>query len=361
MDEIGRIRARIDAIDQDILQLLKTRYENAKILGQLKRRRGLATRDRQRERDILARIQSASEKLDLNPRYSLQIFHKIFNLSLEAQREKRKPSFHKLRNKEILIIGGTGAMGQFFSRFITANGGTVTIVGRDQRRTLKTAEDLAVKPGRLLDAASSDIVIVAVPMKSTRQVCIRAANRMRSGALLIDLCSVKSGIADIIAVQTPSRIEYVSLHPLFAPDIDHLDGQNIAAVSYRTGPQWDRLSRTLTSSGARIIKMTCDYHDRTMALVQVAHHYALLSLGNSLKGWSGDLKTNSIKRTIATVRSLLGNWDTIIGIQQLNPYARQTRREFAKMTKSMVELRGPQVNRMRRDLASLVQKWSRKP
>ena len=361
MDEIARIRARIDTIDQDILQLLKSRYENAKLLGQIKRRKGLSTRDRQRERSILAKIRSASEKLDLNPRYSSQIFRKIFNLGLEAQREKRKPSFHKLRNKKILIIGGTGAMGQFFSQFMTANGGTVTIAGRDQRRTLKTAEEIAVKPGTSLDAASSDIVIVAVPMKSTRQVCIQAANRMRSGALLIDLCSVKSGIADIVAVQTPSSIEYVSLHPLFAPDVDHMDGQNIAAVTYRTGPQWDRLSRTITSSGARIIKMTSDYHDRTMALVQVAHHYALLSLANSLKEWNGDLKTNSIKRTIASVRSLLRNWDTIIGIQQLNPYARQTRREFAKMTKSMVVLRGPQVNRMNRDLASLVQKWSRKP
>jgi chorismate mutase / prephenate dehydrogenase len=361
LDEVARIRARIDAIDQDILQLLKSRYENAKILGQIKRRKGLATRDRQRERKILAKIQSASEKLDLNPQYSSQIFRKIFTLSLEAQRERRKLSFHRLRNKELLIIGGTGAMGQFFSRFITANGGTVTIAGRNQRLTVKTAQELGVKPGTLLDASNSDVVIVAVPMKSTREVCIQAANRMHSGALLIDLCSVKSGIADVVAVQTPSSIEYVSLHPLFGPDVDHLDGQNIATVSYRTGPQWDRLSRVLTSSGARIIKMTSDYHDRTMALVQVAHHYALLSLADSLKGWSGDLKTNSIKRTIATVRSLLRNWDTIIGIQQLNPYARQTRIEFAKMTRSMIELRGPQVIRMRRELSSLVQKWSRKP
>lgn len=361
MDEIKRIRARIDAIDQDILQLLKSRYENAKILGQIKRRKGLATRDRQRERNILAKIQSSSVNLDLNTRYSSQIFRKIFNLSLEAQRETGKPSFHKLRNKKFLIIGGTGAMGQFFGRYLTTNGGTVTIAGRNQRRTSKTAEELAVSPGTLLDAASSDIVIVAVPMKSTKQVCIQAANRMHAGALLIDLCSVKSGIADVIAAQTPGSIEYVSLHPLFGPDVDHLDGQNVVAVSYRTGPQWDLFSRTLTGSGARIIKMTCEYHDRTMALVQVAHHYALLSLAESLKGWSGDLKTNSIKRTITTVRSLLRNWDTIIGIQQLNPYALQTRRELAKMTKSMVELRGPQIDKMKRDLSSLVQKWSRKP
>ena len=36
MDDVARIRNRIDELDQEIVRLLKNRHENAKVLGRIK-------------------------------------------------------------------------------------------------------------------------------------------------------------------------------------------------------------------------------------------------------------------------------------------------------------------------------------
>src|SRR5438132_13863838 len=123
---------------------------------------------------------------------------------------------------------------------------------------------------------------------------------MREGALLIDLSSVKSGIADRISSEVPAGVEYVSIHPLFGPGISHLEGQNIVAILFKTGPQWRNFSRVLRKAGARVHLMSSENHDRVMGDVQAMHHFALLSLGVALRNWAGELKTRSIDGTLTT-------------------------------------------------------------
>ncbi len=60
MDEIQRLRARIDGIDQEIALLLKSRNEDARLLGRIKRIRGMPLQDPKRERTILDRMISSS-------------------------------------------------------------------------------------------------------------------------------------------------------------------------------------------------------------------------------------------------------------------------------------------------------------
>jgi len=48
LDEIPRVREKIDEIDQKLVLLLKDRYENARLLGRIKRARNIESRDPQR-------------------------------------------------------------------------------------------------------------------------------------------------------------------------------------------------------------------------------------------------------------------------------------------------------------------------
>ncbi len=361
MDEIPRVRARIDEIDQEIILLLKDRYENARLLGRIKQARSIESRDPEREKAILRKVQRGAATLGLDPRLTLPIFKEIFNFSVQAQRNLTQKYTTGLEGKKILVVGGTGGMGHFIAKFARVHEATVKIVGPTTDRTRKVAGELEVEAGSTSDAAAADIVVVAVPMESIVKVSTEIAPFMRDGALLTDLSSVKTGIADKISAKIREGTEYVSIHPLFGPRVDHVNGQNLVAIPFRTGPQWRSFSRTLKLEGARVYLMSIEDHDRIMAYVQVLHHFALLSLGAALGKWDGKLKTNSIHSTLERIEALLRNWDTTMGIQRLNPYSYSARREFVKTCQRLVRMLPPEVSGTRKILMSNVQKWARKP
>ncbi len=360
MDDIARIRRRIDELDQEMLQLLKKRYENARLLGRIKYARGLEFHDLEREKGILRKVEHAAAKLDLDPKLVRRIFNQVFTFSIKAQMDQRDDSIKKLEQTRILIVGGTGGMGRFFANFTSLQGASVKIAGRTVSQTRRVAKEIDVKPGSIQDARTSDIVVVAVPLESMKRVCLDIAMLMKDGSLLIDLSSVKKGIADKISSKIPQGIEYVSLHPLFAPDIDHVYGESILAIVFRSGPQWRKFSQVLERAGARFQLTTTIFHDRAMAYVQALHHFALISLGVGLEKWDGRFKTNSIRATERSIRRILRNWETVIGIQQLNPYSQTVRTQFAKSTNSLSKSLPAEEERSRRILASNVQKWSGK-
>ena len=360
MDEIPRIRHRIDEIDQQLVSLLKDRYENARLLGRIKRARGIASRDSGRERIIVRKVQDTATKLGLEPRFTLPIFKAILNFSVQAQRHRVPNDANGLEGKNILILGGTGGMGRFFANFASVHGASVKIVGRTIHRTGQTAREMEVKAGSISDAKTSDIVIVAVPIGSVVESSIEIAQSMPDAALLTDLSSVKTGITNLISSKVPEGVEYVSLHPLFGPGLDHIQGQNMIAVPLNTGPQWRCFSRALRKAGARVHTMSSEHHDRVMAYVQALHHFALLSLGVALRKWDGEFKTSAIVGTLDKVEGLLNNWETIVGIQRLNPSAAAVRREFIKTSHELAAMKRSDVSKMERVLRSNVQKWTRK-
>jgi len=360
VDEIPRIREKIDEIDQKLVLLLKDRYENARLLGRIKRVRSIDSRDPERERIILRKVRVAAARLGLEPKLTLPIFKAIFNFSVQAQRYPTRNAAIGLGGKKILIIGGTGGMGRLFASFASVHGASVKIVGRTIQRTRKIARELEVEPGSISDARASDIVVVAVPMESVVESSTEVAQFMRGGALLTDLSSVKTGIADRISSKVPAGIEYVSIHPLFGPGIDHTEGQNIVAIPFKTGPRWRNFSRALRKAGIRVHLMSSANHDRVMGYVQALHHFALLSLGVALGKWDGELTTSSIAGTLDRIEGLLDNWGTIVEIQRLNPYSSVVRREFIETCVRLVGMHQSDVSDVERTLRSNVQKWSRK-
>jgi prephenate dehydrogenase/chorismate mutase len=360
MDDITRIRDRIDELDREIVRLLKNRYEDAKTLGRIKQQRGLDYRDPEREKIILRKIERTATSLDLDPTLIRPIFEQIFTFSVQAQRDHPEKSGKKLDQTRILIVGGTGGMGRFFARFASLQGAKVKLAGREINKTRTAAKEIEVEPGTILDAASSDIVILAVPMEETVRVATETASLMTTGSLLTDLSSVKTGISDRIAQKIPKGLEYVSLHPLFGPNTDHLHDQTIITVSYTAGQKWSKLTRALQGGGAKIQTMSAAQHDRAMAYAQGLHHFALISLGLGLNGMGGEPRTQSLRETEGRIASLIDSWDTIVGIQQLNPFLPPVRQKFLEIATNLAQIRSKQSSGVKKRLASNVQKWTRK-
>ncbi len=360
MDELQRLRLRIDEIDRQITSLLGQRHENARLLGRVKRARGLSLRDPQREKIILANIDRSSSQIGLDPKLVEPVFQKIFTSSVEAQKNMPVEGRPSLRGLRILVVGGTGGMGRLLACFFSLLGGQVKIAGRSLERTRKAATELEVEPGTLLDAARSDMVFISVPIAETERVAVETASLMSERSLISDISSVKSGVSDRIAARIPDNLEYVSLHPLFGPDADHLYDQNIIVVPYRVSERWKRLERVLTGAHARVYSMTAIRHDQEMAYAQGLHHFAMITLGVCLDRVGAYPATSALRETEARIEKLLAGWETIQGIQRMNPFVPALRQKFVETSQKMMPMGSGDISRARRKMAANVQKWSRK-
>jgi prephenate dehydrogenase len=177
-----------------------------------------------------------------------------------------------MSSARIGIVGGTGGMGKWFSRFFRGEGCEVHAWGKSSFADL---------PARL---PGCDVVVVSVPIGVTREVIEWVGPHVREDSLLMDLTSLKT--EPVSAMLRASCSEVIGLHPLFGPDVPSLQDQNVAICPAR-GERWlPWLRGMLETNGARVVETTPETHDTMMAWVQVLTHLSTLAMGLAL-GESG--------------------------------------------------------------------------
>lgn len=240
--------------------------------------------------------------------------------------------------KKIAIVGGYGRMGRFFSRLFKEDGFDVTICGRRIDEAKRAAKRLKVSFGSIDESVQkADLVIVSVPVEHTYEVCMSIADKMKKDSVLVEIASVKTGIADRLSRELPRRVRFASIHPLFGPTVRDLHDRNIVMIRDGDSDASRTLSSYLESKGATVTYLTVDEHDKAMATIQALHHYALLSFSHAFRSEIrkdpklANLLTESLKLTLRSVRRILANLDAVLEIQKNNPYAKEARRKFSRI------------------------------
>jgi prephenate dehydrogenase len=169
---------------------------------------------------------------------------------------------------EIGIIGGTRGMGQWFSRFFTAEGYTVHVSGSKTGLNLKDMADRC------------RVVIVSVPIGVTKAVIEDLGPHMPKDALLMDLTSLKE--EPVRTMLASSLSEVIGCHPLFGPGVDSIAGQHVVLCPAR-GERWiPWIREILIKKGALVVETIPENHDRMMAIVQGLNHFNTVAMGVAL-------------------------------------------------------------------------------
>ncbi len=219
---------------------------------------------------------------------------------------------------KVLIIGGTGEMGQWFSRFFKKNNYEITVWGSSGK--VEIAERLGVEFAHDLDAAisSNDIVIVTVPIDITEKVIAETAPKMKSGSLLMDLTSLKVGPTEAMQKYAPNDVEILGTHPMFGPSIPSLHGQIfiLTPIEERSN-KWFPVMRSLfEDNGAHIEVIDPAEHDRFVSVVQGLTHFAYITIGTTFE--SLDFSVNESRRFMSPVYDIM--LDFVGRILGQNPY-----------------------------------------
>ena len=262
------LRAMVDVLDRDLLQIVVRRMALVGEIAAYKRQHGLRIRDEQREREILVDRCERAEAMGL-PRGEIEsVFRVLMRASRDHQASLRAELPYETESRTVAVIGGHGRLGTLVARMFGDLGHRVIVADVD---TTLTAADAA---------AVADVVVVSVPIDVTEAVIGQIGPRVRPDALLMDVTSIKeSPVAAMLAATSAS---VVGTHPMFGPNVHSLQGQRVVVCRAR-GDAWaDWVVRMFEARGLSVQETTPSHHDRMMAVVQVLTHFQTQVLGLTL-------------------------------------------------------------------------------
>ena len=85
IDELGKLRKKVDKIDDLILNSLSERAAICKTIGELKKTKHLPIRDSSRENEVYTRVKAKATEFELDPEQVEAIFREIVNMCSAVQ------------------------------------------------------------------------------------------------------------------------------------------------------------------------------------------------------------------------------------------------------------------------------------
>lgn len=223
-----------------------------------------------------------------------------------------------------VVLGGRGKMGEWYLRFLAAQGIEAVPYDLEEPEALQTVID------------RSRLIFLSVPMSAAVELIKKIAPHLKAGQLVVDACSVKTPIVQAIEALLPAKVEFLGLHTMFGPWSELQSRENVIALkSPKAGKLAEKFTELFSRAGFKLHWATAEEHDRLTACTQSLMHFLLFALGGSLtrlgitvKDLEPYLTPNSRHTLDAMQRILNQSPDLSLNIQNLNPFAADARRRF---------------------------------
>lgn len=233
-----------------------------------------------------------------------------------------------------LGIIGFGGFGQFMVKFIQPH---FDITVFDVMDYSEIAAEKGLHWGSLKEAASKDIVVVAVPVQFLEPVLIEIRDLLKPGAVVADVSSVKVKPIDLMLKYLPEYVEIIGTHPLFGPQSGRngIKGLNMVVCPVRT-----KKARSIVRFLGKVLELnvlerTPVTHDKQMAYVQALTHFIGRSI-NEMDIPDVEQKTPAYQYLLDIKRNLgSDSMDLFLTIELENPYAKEVREQFMVALKNL--------------------------
>ena len=172
------------------------------------------------------------------------------------------------------IVGAEGAMGNWFSGFFRQNG--IRVLAND------------VSGGTPLKelAEKSDIIVLSVAAQQIEHVARDLAPHLSESALIVENCSVKGTVPEVLREIFGSAVEVLSIHTLFGGHLESLRDQTVLLPSNGEAQPSEKalfFQDLFYKHGAKLLKVKKEQHDTSTAQTQAMLHLLLLACGASFR------------------------------------------------------------------------------
>ena len=274
LDPLGKLRDKIDDVDQQLVDLLAQRIALVAEVGEIKSEHGLPIYVPERETAMLEKRREEAESKGVPGDLIEDVLRRVMRESYASEKDSGfktvKPELGR-----VVVIGGAGKLGMLFVRMFRLSGYQVDILEQgdwDKADTL---------------FANAGLVVVSVPINLTETI-IAKLSRLPKDCVLADITSIKN--KPLQAMLTVHEGPVVGLHPMFGPDVGNLAKQVIVCCDGRGKEQYQWLLEQMQIWGARIYDVDAKQHDEAMTLIQALRHFTTFVYGAHLAEENPDIQ-----------------------------------------------------------------------
>jgi len=279
---LEELRARLNAVDHELVTLIATRQALSAEVAEAKRSAGIATRDFQREREVLLNARAAAESLGVPPDLAESVLRLLIRGSLTTQERLRVAAGGRGSGRSALVIGGAGKMGRWFAEFLASQSYNVTVADPAGR-----VEGFGYLADWRDGALDQDLIVVATQLKLGNVVLHQIAERKPRG-IVFDVGSLKSPLRTGITALQSAGCKVTSIHPMFGPDTELLSGRHVIFCDLGCQEAIDEAQALFASTMAQRAVMSLDEHDRLIAYVLGLSHALNIAFFTALAGSGED-------------------------------------------------------------------------
>jgi chorismate mutase / prephenate dehydrogenase len=324
MKSLEELRARLDVLDRELLQLVAERQSISTDIAAVKRATGQSTRDFRREREVLLKARRDAEAFGVPPSLAESMLQLLIRGSLTTQEQARVAAQGRGSGRRALVIGGAGKMGRWTADFLASQGFAVTIA--DPGGAPAGFEHVA---DWTQTDVSHDLIVVATPLKIANEVLTALAMRKPAG-VVFDIGSLKTPLRTGLDALRAAGCKVTSVHPMFGPDTELLSGRHVIFVDLGSQAALDEARGLFDSTMANQVVMGLDEHDRLIAFVlglshalNIAFFTALAESGEAAPRLARMSSTTFDAQLDVATRVAGENPDLYFEIQSLNAYGEE--------------------------------------
>jgi chorismate mutase/prephenate dehydrogenase len=325
------LRRRINEIDDRLLALVAERKTLSREVARVKRSTGRATRDYEREREVIVSAREKANSLGVSPDLAEELLRMLIRSSLTTQEQASVVAKGAGSGQRALVIGGGGKMGRWFAEFLTSQGFAVEV-----------ADPAGAPPGttHVNDWHATDLkqdyILLATPLGVTDAILRDLALRRPQG-IVFDVGSLKSPLRSGLLALKSHGCKVTSLHPMFGPDTELLSGRHVIFVDLGHAEALQKARDLFAPTMAEQVVMSLDDHDRLIAYVLGLSHALNIAFFTALAE-SGEAAPRLARLSSTTFDSQL-DVATLVAqespelyyeIQSLNDYGAESLEALAK-------------------------------
>ena len=262
---LDELRSELSAVDRQLVEVIARRQRIVADIGRNKRGSGRATRDYEREKDVLDMARNQAEALDVDPDLADDIMSMLIQASLASQEKERVAAEGKGDGRRVLVIGGAGKMGGWFVNFFRSQG----------FRTDVADSGVDDSPGNFSNWQAAgvdyDVIVVATPLAVSGEILEALAVKKPAG-LIFDIGSLKTPLREGLMALRQQDCKVVSLHPMYGPDTELLSGRHLIFVDVGSAEATANAKELFASTMVEQLDMGLDDHDRLIAYVLGLSH-----------------------------------------------------------------------------------------
>jgi len=244
--------------------------------------------------------------------------------------------------REIAIVGAGGRMGRWFSRHFSERKGVKLMLYDTNSSSVKATQNTMVCDELFRCVANADLVMVCVPISRTALTIRRCATKMKPGAILAEIASIKHQSYEELK-RIPDHVKPLCIHPMFGPAAPSINLMKILLIPVRDKVKELRVSRNLFDGA--IIKIVHDAktHDTCMSVILGLTYFTNLAFASFLSK-EDFISLERISGTTFRIQSLLSGSillddpDLIVALVSQNLVVRKYIRRYLNESRDLERL-----------------------